>query len=131
VDDVEATFRALLDALTRDRDADAAIALYATDDDVAFWGSTVDEIAFGPQAVARVLREIVASPSELAFTWEPRVHVAGDAAWLNAVGEVRVQNPGRELKIAPYRITAVFVRRDGAWRWHTFSGSEPDPPHDV
>jgi hypothetical protein len=25
----------------------------------------------------------------------------------------------------PYRVTAVFVRRDGRWLWHTYSGSEP------
>jgi hypothetical protein len=51
--------------------------------------------------------------------------VAGDVAWVNAVGTLRVESPGQEQRIAPYRITAVLVRRDGAWRWHTFSGSEP------
>jgi hypothetical protein len=24
-----------------------------------------------------------------------------------------------------YRLAAVFVRRDGRWLWHTYSGSEP------
>ncbi len=131
VNDVVEAFDGLIDALTRRRDADAAVALYATDDDVAFWGSTVDEIAFGPDAVAGVLREIARSPTGLTSTWEPhRVHVEGDVAWVNAVGEIRVENPGQEPRIAPYRITAVLVRRDGGWRWHTFSGSEPDAPRD-
>jgi len=55
------------------------------------------------------------------------VTVEGDMAWVNAVGELRVENPDAPLKIAPYRITAVFVRRDDAWRWHTFSGSGARP----
>ena len=25
----------------------------------------------------------------------------------------------------PYRLTAAFLRRDGRWLWHTYSGSEP------
>jgi ketosteroid isomerase-like protein len=120
-------FEALLDALTQRRDAEAAIAMYATDEDVAFWGSMVDEIAFGPEAVARILREITESPTQLTAAWEPhRTHVEGDVGWVNAVGELRVDNAGQETRVIPYRITAVFVRRDGGWRWHTFSGSEPD-----
>jgi hypothetical protein len=41
-------FDALIDALTQRRDADAAIAMFAGDADVTFWGSTEDEIASGP-----------------------------------------------------------------------------------
>lgn len=130
-DEVLSCFHALLDALTKDRDADAAIALYAEDDDVMFWGSTEDEIASGPADVAELLRAITVSPTQVTSSWHERpTTVVGDVAWVNAVGQVRVENPGQPLKIAPYRITAVFVRRDGAWRWHTFSGSEPDPPRD-
>jgi ketosteroid isomerase-like protein len=127
VKDVVDAFEGLIDALARRRDADAAAELYATDGDVTFWGSTVDEIAIGPKAVASLLHEITESPTQLTPTWEPhRVHVEGDVAWVNAVGELRVENPGQEPRLAPYRITAVLVRRNGAWRWHTFSGSEPD-----
>jgi ketosteroid isomerase-like protein len=93
-----------------------------------FWGSTEDEIAYGPEAVAELLREITGSPTRTSSTWGRRpVTVEGDVAWVNAVGELRVENPDARLKSAPYRTTAVFVRRDDAWRRHTFSGSEPDP----
>jgi hypothetical protein len=47
-----------------------------------------------------------------------RAHVDGDVA------SARFRAPARVLH---YRITALLVRRDGAWRWHTFNGSEPDP----
>jgi hypothetical protein len=31
------------------------------------------------------------------------------------------------LQVIPYRITGIFVRREGGWGWHTFSGSQPNP----
>jgi len=70
---VEAEILALLDgllgALTQRRDADAAIALYAQDDDVMFWGSTEDEIVYGPEAVAELLREITGPPTRISSAW--------------------------------------------------------------
>ena len=47
------------------------MALYATDDDVAFWGSIVNEIALRPGAVAAMLREITESPTQLTSGSEP------------------------------------------------------------
>ncbi len=44
----------------------------------------------------------------------------GDVAWINANGTLAVAG-----KQSDYQITAVFVRRDGRWLWHTFNGSEP------
>jgi ketosteroid isomerase-like protein len=112
------TFDALYDAATRRRDGDAAAALFAGDRDVTMWGSDEAERAVGPEAVAQMLRGIAASGSDLDFRWsERRVRVEGDVAWVNARGDVRG---------GPYRTTAVLVRRDGAWRWHTHSGSIPD-----
>ena len=35
----------------------------------------------------------------------------GDAAWVSAIGDYS--------KGGPYRVTAVFLRRDGRWLWHT------------
>jgi len=124
--DVLTTFFALIDALTEQRDAEAAIALYATDEDVVFSGSTQDEVGFGPEAVAAVLRAIVASPTRLSLSPERRqVREEDNVAWANITGRIRVEEPGTAPRDAPYRITAIFVRRDGAWRWHTFNGSEP------
>jgi hypothetical protein len=61
-----------------------------------FWGSTEDEIAYGPEAVAELLREITGSPTRTSSTWGRRpVTVEGDVAWVNAVGELRVRESGR------------------------------------
>jgi hypothetical protein len=43
-----------------------------------------------------------------------------------ADGEVAVTPAGAAPRTSPYRLTAVLVRRDGEWRWHTFNGSEPN-----
>jgi hypothetical protein len=37
------------------------------------------------------------------------------------------RDSGAPHRVLHYRNTRLLVRRDGARRWHTFSGSEPDP----
>jgi ketosteroid isomerase-like protein len=54
------------------------------------------------------------------------VHVEGTAAWVNATGTVTLRGDAANDRTLPYRVTAVFVRRDGRWRWHTHHGSEPN-----
>jgi ketosteroid isomerase-like protein len=116
------TFDALYRAACDDRDAAAVHALWATDPDTVMWGSDEDERAHGPEEVKALLEAVVASPSELGFEWEEREqHVEGDVCWINARGTLYVNG-----EATPYRVTAVLVRRDGVWRWHTHSGSEPN-----
>lgn len=125
---VLAAFDALFEALVDRRDAEAGSRLFADDADVLMWGSEESEQAIGPDAIAELHRAIAASPAELAFAWERRlVHVEGDVAWVSAAGTVRVARPGGAPRTTPYRAIAVLVRRSHAWRWHTFSGSEPTP----
>jgi ketosteroid isomerase-like protein len=122
-------FGKLIDALTQRRDAAAAIALFADDEDVTFWGSREDDIAVGPVAVANMVRGITAANHQVHTSFpQRRVSIVGDVGWVNAVGEVRAPASGPPLRTAPYRITGIFVCRDGAWRCHTFSGSEPHAP---
>jgi ketosteroid isomerase-like protein len=104
-----------------ERDAAAAFALWATDEDVALYDSEQSDTAVGPAAVATHLAAIAASKSDISFAWdELRVHTEGDAAWVNASGSLTV-----DRRRSAYQTTGVFVRRDGRWRWHTHSGSEP------
>ena len=106
-----------------ERDADAAIALWAQDEDIALFGSEEGEADVGPAAVHAHLVAIAAAPSAISFAWdERRVHVEGEAAWVSASGTLTVD--GRR---SLYRATGVFVRREGRWLWHTHSGSEPRP----
>lgn len=115
-------FDALYRSACEERDSAAALALWTTDPDIVMWGSDEDERARGPEEVQALIESVVASPSELGFEWEDReLHVEGDVAWVNARGTLFVNGEG-----FPYRVTAVLLRRDGAWRWHTHSGSEPN-----
>jgi uncharacterized protein (TIGR02246 family) len=124
-DEVLASFDALFAALLEHGDADEAMALFA-DEDVLFLGSGRAEQALGREALARLFAEIVEIGDALTFEWAHRqLQVEGDAAWVSAIGTYRYAPPGESPTGGPYRVTAVFVRRDGRWLWHTYSGSEP------
>jgi ketosteroid isomerase-like protein len=117
-----ATFDALYRAACDERDASGAIALWAADDDITMWGSDEDERATGPEEVHALVEAVAASPNKLGLEWEDkRVRIEGDVAWVNAQGMLWVNGES-----SPYRVTAILVRRDGRWLWHTHSGSEPN-----
>jgi hypothetical protein len=119
-------FTAMLQAICERRDADTAWRLFVDEDNVAMWGSGRTEIAHGYDEIGALLRRIASSPSApFTLRWDHRhVTVTGAAAWVNAVGEWVEEADGCVVS-GPYRLTAVLVRRDGGWRWHTFSASEP------
>lgn len=120
-DDVFDVFVALYRSLCAERDVEAAFALWAGDEDVSLFGSEETDTAVGPAAVRAHLAAIAAAQAEISFAWhQHRVHVEGDAAWVNAAGTLTVD--GRR---SPYQVTGVFVRRGGQWLWHTHNGSEP------
>jgi ketosteroid isomerase-like protein len=124
--EILAAFDALFERLTVDRDAAAATALFANDQDVWMSGSDLPELAIGYEPIAELHRGVANSRYTLTFNWERRtVHSEGDVAWVNASGSLLVESEDREPTTMPYRITAVLVRRNGTWRWHTFNGSEP------
>jgi uncharacterized protein (TIGR02246 family) len=105
-----------------ERDADAFVALWADDAQITMWGSDLDERGFGTDEIEALGEAIVINPFALVFEWgERRVQVEGDVAWVNASGTLSVDGTTRA-----YRVTAVLVRRDGRWLWHTFNGSEPN-----
>ncbi len=124
--EILAAFGAFFDRLTVDRDAAAATALFADDADIWMSGSDLGELAIGTEAIAALHRDVVARPFTLTFDWDTRVvHDEGDVAWVNAGGTLLVDYEDREPLTMHYRISVVLVRREGAWRWHTMNGSEP------
>lgn len=128
--EVLASFDALVDALSRQRDAGAAVACFAGDADAVMCGSAEDEVAIGGAAIGALLHaRMVAAPEPFEFRWERRqVRICDDVAWVSAFGHAYDVEPGQEPRRAePYRVTAVLVRRGDAWRCHTFSGAEPTP----
>ena len=125
--DVLAVFEGLFDALLGRRDPTAGTRLFLDDAGTAMWGSDEDERASGRAEIALLHQAIADSAREISFRWNHRrVHVEQDVAWVNADGEVTVTSTGAAPRTTSYRLTAVLVRRDGEWRWHTFNGSEPN-----
>ena len=116
-------FESLYRSVCEQRDADEGTRLWAGDADIAMVGSGLDEVAFGSAAVHSLLQGIAAADVSISFEWsQQRVHVEGDVAWVNAAGVLTVDGDASD-----YRTTAIFVRREGRWLWHTHAGSEPHP----
>jgi hypothetical protein len=116
------TFQLLLKTILEDRDVDAFMDCWAGDDDITMWGSDLHERAVGREAIRALGTQIAGSQHVLRFEWdETHAHDEGDTGWINASGSLYVDG-----ERADYRLTTVFVRRDGRWRCHTFSGSIPD-----
>ena len=80
----------------------------------------------GPGELRAFAEEIAQSERSLRFEWQQRqVRVEGDVAWVTALGEVAFEGADSTGRV-PDRVTAVIVRRDGRWLWHTRHGSAPD-----
>ena len=116
-----AVFDALFRLLCEERDATAAFALWAEDDDVTLFGSEQADTARGPREVREHLDAIASSAATIRFDWDDkRIHVEGDVAWVTVGGTLTVGD-----RAARYQAACVLVHRAGDWRCHTFSGSEP------
>jgi ketosteroid isomerase-like protein len=100
--------------------------LFVEDADITFWGSEEAEEAVGPSALRAFAAAAATGEDSFRFEWpERRVQIAGDVAWVNAVGTCEWTPAGEDTRLVSYRLTAVLVRRDGRWLWHTHHGSEP------
>ena len=116
-----ATFDALFLHVCEERDADAAFAVWAEDDDITLFGSELSDTARGPAEMREHMEAIAGAGATIRFTWtDKRAHVEGDVAWVAASGTLAVDE-----RVGAYQVVGVLVRRAGEWRWHTFSGSEP------
>ena len=124
-DDVLDAFDAVFTAALESRDADAFMDAFVDDDSIRWWGSTSAEQLTGRERLRDHAERITQLDGTLGFTWTERtVNVEGDVAWVAGLGAYDAFVEGQHLS-GEYRITAVLVRRDGAWKWHTYHGSEP------
>ena len=127
--DVIAAFEALDVAFER-RDIDAIMGLFTDDADITMWGSALPERAVGREELrvllSRLLEAFPTSSFRLEYS-ERRVHVIGDITWVNAAGTATWDPGDGTIREVPYRVTAVLVRTEGGWRWHTHQGSQPTP----
>jgi ketosteroid isomerase-like protein len=103
---------------------DDVLAAFAPDEDVALYGSEASEAFVGRSAIGDFLRRLFARGHGPRFTFlRHRIASEGDTAWFVADAEVEAGG----IRVAPYRVSGVLVRRDGRWLWKLFNGSEPAP----
>ena len=122
---LDAVLDALIQALV-DRDLASTLVCLSSRQEPAVLGSEAGEVAVGRNGVEGFFRGIYARAQPFRFDFPSRSwSVHGDVAWLTADGSV-VEPTSTDGK--PYRLTAVFVVEDGAWKLALWSGSEPADP---
>lgn len=129
--ETEREIRAVLarfDAAMAARDAAAITELFSTDADVTLVGSEEGERFVGREQVRRLFTRIASQYDQLHWTWQwSAISARADVAWLAAEATVHAQIGAQRFDI-PYRLSAVFERRDGRWWWQQYHGSEPARP---
>ena len=107
-------------------DVKACLALFEDRADILLVGSDKGEVFKGPAALEGWLGGLMRGNR---FSWEmDRVDLShhGDTAWAFVEGRMVVKDPAGKLRFkAPYRFTAVLVRRGQGWAWRLFHGSAP------
>lgn len=105
-------------------DVKACLALFEDRADILMVGSDKGEVFKGPAAMEGWLGALMRGNR---FSWEmDRVDIShhGDTAWAFVEGRMVVKDPAGKLRFkAPYRFSAVLVRRGQGWAWRLFHGS--------
>ena len=107
-------------------DVKGCLALFEDRADILLVGSDKGEVFKGPAAMEGWLAALLRNNR---FSWEmDRVDIShhGDTAWAFVEGRMVVKDPAGKLRFkAPYRFSAVLVRRGDGWAWRLFHGSAP------
>ena len=117
---------AQFDAAAAAGDVKGCLALFEDRADILLVGSDKGEVFKGPAAMEGWLAALLRNNR---FSWEmDRVDIShhGDTAWAFVEGRMVVKDPAGKLRFkAPYRFSAVLVRRGDGWAWRLFHGSAP------
>ena len=99
------------------RDIDAVVGLFGPDPDVVVIGSGLDEKRLGRAELReQLLRDWSQSEAvSVTFGWH-LVSASGPVAWVAADMIVHARIAGKHVSF-PGRLTAVFEKRRGQWRW--------------
>lgn len=104
------------------------------DDDVTFIESGPDEEYIGKAQIrAGAERDYNSTEGDMPVSFKRRwvsVGPSEDVAWVNGENEINVNVYGNDMKIEA-RFTGIALKRDGAWKWHTFHYSLPHPEQAV
>jgi class 3 adenylate cyclase len=112
--ELTAVLARLVDVAER-RDVEAAMAMFAADEDAFLYGTGVDEARKGSAEIREQIERDL-SQSE-AWSWtlgQQSISSAGAVAWTAGDVLIRVAMGDRTLEI-PHRLTLVLERRDGKW----------------
>lgn len=104
---------------------DQVMALFDKTSNIMFIGGDSAEIWKGEDQIRGHLNSIF--PQESVSLQMDRVDIDyhENTAWVFVDGYIAiVSNKGEKFK-APYRFTAILVKRDGDWKFRLFNGSNP------
>lgn len=111
--------------LVSKRDADGVLKLFGTDEDVISIGSEAAEIAIGRKEIKNFLNRVLSRAYTFSWKWDTHLVSAKDStAWVFSSGSV-VKTKNGKHETSPYRLSAVFEKRDGKWVLMQYHGSEP------
>ena len=108
-------------------DVTAFMAQFDDRADIMLVGSDTGEVFKGRAAMEGWLAKLYKSSG---FNWQmDRVDIShhGETAWVFVEGKMNVRNKatGKLQFSAPYRFSAVLVKRGDRWAWRLFHGSAP------
>jgi hypothetical protein len=100
-----------------------------THPDIALAGSEVDELLYGPEAVAGLVKKA----STWRWRWELEkvtVWQEGNVAWAQILASIFPSGSAQENQIT-YWTTGIFVKGSQGWQWRYWGGSEPQKSPQV
>jgi len=107
------------------RNVDEILELFATSPDVVLIGSKEGKISRGTEEVRTLFEGIISSKVNTRLVWNSyTVNAKGDIAWLFALADLIHESTDRITRV-PYRVTSLFIRFCGQWKWVQYHGSEP------
>lgn len=99
----------------RDRDLDAMMECFASDDDVFLYGTGADERRVGRAEIeAQAMRDWAQTETAAMDFQSILVSSAGVVSWAAVDGAFDLRSDGRQIRL-PARITLVLENRDGEW----------------
>jgi ketosteroid isomerase-like protein len=122
--EIFAMLQQLNEGLAR-RNVNGIMELFAVSPEALVIGSKAGKIARGTDELRELFRTIVSAETNTRFDWKSyTVHSEGDVAWLFALADLVHESPEQTSRV-PYRMTGLFLRQNGRWKWVQYHGSEP------
>jgi ketosteroid isomerase-like protein len=112
-------------AAAQNASTDQIMSLFDDSENIIFIGSDSGEIWRGSEQIRGHLNSIF--PEEHVNLEMDRIDIDynNNTAWVFVDGSINISNDKGEKFQAPYRFTAILVKKGSEWKWRMFSGSTP------